>query len=199
MYIDADTIIKAASLLGAIGALVAAIVSVYKVIESNKKQSEFINAIQEEQTLICYGLRGALQGLVEQGCNGPCKDALDKLDKHLNKARTRTSRRTDMAGKRTQAKTKGRKKRMGTMDFILLIVFLCLTVFTIAMIVLFTVYGSVPDTLITCVFATLGGECGILGWIKTTKEKKQDRRWQLADMRREKEEAERIAQQTEEP
>ena len=89
-----------------------------------------------------------------------------------------------MAGKRTQAKTKGRKKRMGTMDFILLIVFLCLTVFTIAMIALFTVYGSVPDTLITCVFATLGGECGILGWIKTTKEK---------------EEAERIAQQTEEP
>lgn len=49
---------------------------------------------------------------------------------------------------------------MGTMDFILLIVFLCLTVFTIAMIALFTVYGSVPDTLITCVFATLGGECG---------------------------------------
>ena len=48
-----------------------------------------------------------------------------------------------MAGKRTQAKTKGRKKRMGTMDFILLIVFLCLTVFTIAMIALFTVYGSV--------------------------------------------------------
>ena len=60
-----------------------------------------------------------------------------------------------MAGKRAQAKTKGRKKHMGTMDFILLIVFLCLTVFTIAMIALFTVYGSVPDTLITCVFATL--------------------------------------------
>lgn len=103
-----------------------------------------------------------------------------------------------MAGKRTQAKTKGRKKRMGTMDFILLIVFLCLTVFTIAMIALFTVYGSVPDTLITCVFATLRARQA-LGWIKTTKEKKQDRRWQLADMRREKEEAERIAQQTEEP
>ena len=86
MYINADTIINAASLLGAIGALVAANVSVYKVIESNKKQSEFSNAIQEEQTLICYGLRGALQGLVEQGSNGPCKDALDKLDKHLNKS-----------------------------------------------------------------------------------------------------------------
>lgn len=85
MYIDADFIIKAASLLGAIGALVAAIVSVYKVVEINRRQSEFINAIQEEQQIICYGLRGALQGLVEQGCNGPCRDALDRLNKHLNK------------------------------------------------------------------------------------------------------------------
>ena len=48
-------------------------------------EGAIIDAIQEEQTLICYGLRGALQGLVEQGCNGPCKDALDKLNKHLNK------------------------------------------------------------------------------------------------------------------
>ena len=85
MYIDADIIIKAASLLGAIGALIAAIVSVYKVVEINRRQSEFINAIQKEQQIICYGLRGELQGLVEQGCNGPCRDALDRLDKHLNK------------------------------------------------------------------------------------------------------------------
>ena len=53
--------------------------------EINRRQSEFINAIQKEQQIICYGLRGALQGLVEQGCNGPCRDALDRLDKHLNK------------------------------------------------------------------------------------------------------------------
>lgn len=84
MYIDADTIIKAASLLGAMGALAAAIIAVYKVVEMNKKQTEFINSILEEQALICYGLRGALQGLIEQGCNGPCKDALNRLDKHLN-------------------------------------------------------------------------------------------------------------------
>lgn len=58
MYIDADFIIKAASLLSALGALVAAVVAVYKVLENNKKQNEFINAMQEEQTLICYGLPG---------------------------------------------------------------------------------------------------------------------------------------------
>lgn len=86
MYIDADTIIKAASLLGAMGALAAAIIAVYKVVEMNKKQTEFIDSILEEQALICYGLRGALQGLIEQGCNGPCKDALNRLDKHLNKS-----------------------------------------------------------------------------------------------------------------
>lgn len=86
MCIDADFIIKVASLLSALGALVAAVVAVYKVLENNRKQNEFINAMQEEQTLICYGLRGALQGLVEQGANGPCKDALARLDKHLNKS-----------------------------------------------------------------------------------------------------------------
>ena len=86
MYIDAETIIKAASLIGALGALVGAVIAVYKVYESNKKQSEVIKEIQEEQTLICYGLRGALEGLIEQGCDGPCKDALNLLDKHLNKS-----------------------------------------------------------------------------------------------------------------
>lgn len=86
MYIDADIIIKAASLLGALGALGGVIIAMYKQYESNKKQSEVIKEIQEEQTLICYGLRGALEGLIEQGCDGPCKDALNLLDKHLNKS-----------------------------------------------------------------------------------------------------------------
>lgn len=85
MYVDADTIIKAASLLGALGALGGVIIALYRQFESNKKQSEVIKAMQDEQTIICYGLRGALQGLIEQGCNGPCKDALNMLDKHLNK------------------------------------------------------------------------------------------------------------------
>lgn len=86
MYIDVDAIIKLGSLLGALIALVSAIIAVYKVYETNKKQSVVIKEIQEEQTLICYGLRGALQGLIEQGCDGPCKDALNMLDKHLNKS-----------------------------------------------------------------------------------------------------------------
>ena len=86
MYIDADVIIKAASLLGALGALGGVVIALYRQYESNKKQSESIKAMQEEQTIICYGLKGALQGLIEKGCDGPCKDALNMLDKHLNKS-----------------------------------------------------------------------------------------------------------------
>lgn len=40
---------------------------------------------QEEQTLVIYGLLACLKGLAEQGCNGPVSEAIDKIEKHLNK------------------------------------------------------------------------------------------------------------------
>ncbi len=84
MWIDVDTIIKAAGLVTALGVLGGVAVSLYRASERDRKQSEIIKEMMAEQSLICYGLRGALQGLIEQGCNGPCKDALEKLNKHLN-------------------------------------------------------------------------------------------------------------------
>lgn len=72
------------------------------------------------------------------------------------------------------------------MDIILLIVGIILLSFTITMIIIYVITGAVPDTLVTCVFATLTGECGILGWIKTTKERRQERKWQLEDEERNK-------------
>lgn len=83
--VTADTVLRAAALLGASSALIGVIITVFKLIDNNRKQNEVIKDMQEEQTVICYGLRGALQGLIEQGCDGPCKDALTMLDKHLNK------------------------------------------------------------------------------------------------------------------
>lgn len=77
---------------------------------------------------------------------------------------------------------------MKTMDLILLIVGVLTVAFTVTMIVLFARTGGVPDTLVSCWFAAIGGECGIMGWIKTTKERREQRRWDLADeKRREKE------------
>ena len=71
--------------------------------------------------------------------------------------------------------------RVGTMNIILVIVGVMLLWFTLKMIDLFEQYGMIPDTLVNCVFVCLGGECGILGWIKTTKEKYRDRSWQKED------------------
>ena len=79
------------------------------------------------------------------------------------------------------AAEKKERRNIKVMDLILVIVGVSLLVFTIVMIQLFKVYGTVPDTLITCVFATLGGECGIMGWIKTTKDRNRERKWEQED------------------
>jgi len=85
MYIDIDSVIRVAALLTALGTLVGAVVAVYKFYARQKKQDEEIAAVRTELQVLCYGLRAALQGLIETGCNGPCKDGLDHLNKHLNK------------------------------------------------------------------------------------------------------------------
>lgn len=85
MYINADILLRCSAIISALGVIGGVVVSIVKMLLRDRRQSEIIKAMQEEQTLICYGLRGALQGLVEQGCNGPCRDALERLDKHLNR------------------------------------------------------------------------------------------------------------------
>lgn len=67
-----------------------------------------------------------------------------------------------------------RRKKKGVMDIALIILLVITLMFTAVMIYLFIQYQAVPDTLITCFFAVAGGECGILGWIKTAKEKNKN-------------------------
>ena len=42
------------------------------------------HAIQEEQSIIVYGLLSCLKGLQEKGCNGPVTEAINKIDKYIN-------------------------------------------------------------------------------------------------------------------
>lgn len=51
----------------------------------NDDHEATIKAIQEEQTLVVYGLLACLKGLNEQGCDGPVSEAIDKMEKHINK------------------------------------------------------------------------------------------------------------------
>lgn len=74
-----------------------------------------------------------------------------------------------------------RKKKLHTMDIILVIIAVALVVFTLEMIAIFKQTGAIPDTLVTCVFAALAGECGAMAWIKTTKERNQARRTNKKD------------------
>ena len=82
--------------------------------------------------------------------------------------------------KRRKRKSAARKK-LKRMDIILVVMAVLLVAFTLKMILVFEQTGAIPDTLCTCVFAALGGECGVMGWIKTTKDKLTDRKWQIED------------------
>lgn len=67
-----------------------------------------------------------------------------------------------------------RRKKKGVMDIALIILLVITLIFTGIMIYLFIQYQAVPDTLISCFFLAATGECGILGWIKTAKEKNKN-------------------------
>ena len=77
---------------------------------------------------------------------------------------------------------------MKTMDIILIIVAVLVIAFTVTMIFLFLRYAMVPDTLITCFYAAMASECGIMGWIKTAKVRNQERKWMEEDLEKAKQE-----------
>lgn len=107
-----------------------------------------------------------------------------------SRIRNRTARR------RIELRT-ATKKGIGTMNLILIIIGVTLAWFTHRMIALYEATGGIPDTLVTCVFTVLGGECGVMGWIKTTKDKQQDRKWAEEDRIRMENEAKKVAQELE--
>nr|DAM32646.1 MAG TPA: transmembrane protein [Caudoviricetes sp.] len=79
------------------------------------------------------------------------------------------------------------KKKVRTMDVVLVTIAIFLLLFVVAMIWLYYRTGAIPDTLCTCVFAACGGECGVMGWIKTTKDRLTERTFILEDREYEKE------------
>lgn len=78
-------------------------------------------------------------------------------------------------------------KKIKTMDVVLVIIAIFLLLFVGLMILLYYKTGGIPDTLCTCVFACCGGECGIMGWIQTTKTKISDRENYLSDRKHDEE------------
>lgn len=85
MYVDVNTIIMAGSLLTAVVVIFSAIFAVYKWYLKQNQQNVEIKRVKSEQCLLTYGILACLKGLKEQGCNGPVTEAIDKIEKHINK------------------------------------------------------------------------------------------------------------------
>ena len=85
MYVDVNTVITAASLLAAIGAIFSVIFAVYRWYLRQNRQDTEIEKLKSEQCLLTYGILACLKGLKEQGCNGPVTEAIDKIEKNINK------------------------------------------------------------------------------------------------------------------
>lgn len=51
-----------------------------------KKHNEDISRIKEENAIIIRALQGILDGQMQQGCNGECKNAKKEIDDFLNKS-----------------------------------------------------------------------------------------------------------------
>lgn len=101
-----QTIITAGAVVGALVALATYIAKAVRWVDRQKKQDAEIKALRdyhkqdadkmredmkheqahvnEELTLLTYGVLACLKGLKEKGCNGPVTEAINKIEKHLN-------------------------------------------------------------------------------------------------------------------
>lgn len=66
---------------------------------------------------------------------------------------------------------RSRSGKMGVMDKVLVLEAVVLIIYTAAALVVFWHTGAEPATLTACVFGVCGLENGVMGWIKTNKDK----------------------------
>ena len=81
------------------------------------------------------------------------------------------------------AKRRKRKKKIKTLDVVLICVFGYMLFLNWQMIELFQQTGSAPETAWCALIAALIGECGICGWIRVSKDRNRERRWEKEDQK----------------
>ena len=86
------------------------------------------------------------------------------------RATARRLRRTTH-GQRTAQKARDAPRKMGVMDKVLIFEAVILIAYTAADLAVFWHTGAEPYTLTGCVFGVCGLENGVMGWIKTNKDK----------------------------
>lgn len=85
MYITWQSIITASAVVAAIVAILAYYNKWLRWVDRQNHQDADIKALKDDQELLTYGVLACLKGLKDQGCNGPVTEAINKIEKHLNK------------------------------------------------------------------------------------------------------------------
>ena len=107
MYVDFDAVIKFASFITALGVIAGVFVAIFKWLGKRENDSELLKQLKEhheddmtkmrtehkdemqelkrELCMVNYALLAALDGLLQQGCNGEVTKAHLALTKHINK------------------------------------------------------------------------------------------------------------------
>lgn len=80
-----EVIIIIASVITALGTIIACFTTIHKWILRQNKQDDDIKSIKEEQKVLTTGVLACLKGLKEQGCDGPVTEAIYSIENHLNK------------------------------------------------------------------------------------------------------------------
>lgn len=86
-----ESILKIAALIGAVALIFSYLIKFVMWLTQQKRQDAEIQSINEELTLITYAVKACLTGLQKLGCDGPVTDAIDKIDKHINKKAHKTA------------------------------------------------------------------------------------------------------------
>lgn len=68
--------------------------------------------------------------------------------------------------------------KIGTLNLVLILVFIFFIWFNSQMLEIYRDYASIPETYACAVIAATIGEAGICGWIRTNKDRNREHKWE---------------------
>lgn len=71
--------------------------------------------------------------------------------------------------------------KIGTLNLVLILVGAFFVWFNWQMLCIFREQGMIPETYACAVITATLGECGICGWIRTTKDRKREHQWEAEE------------------
>lgn len=83
MYVDAELIIRVASIITALGVIGSVLFTAFKWYVKQKRIEKDVKEIKQEQFVLTKGILACLKGLQEQGCNGPVTESIGLIEQHL--------------------------------------------------------------------------------------------------------------------